>query len=276
MPVHSRSTHHPHSISRHSTTKERRVDMRRHTRKTNSIVDGWKCRHHPRKPRGRETTIDASSAHMRTIRWIKTRSHQPLRMHQGARRATDCRTTKRTSHHTLPTTSTTTGSASAATTHISFTHPAIVPVITGASLVIHPIPIAIVVVSTTPPSLMLSLSLCLRLVQISSTHLPQILLASKDDDAGATIEDVAIHPFLTGSSCSGIVEFCLAVSLGLAASSLVKEFDLFNLPVLRKFTLELRVRRPPVQPRHLLASPEEEIHDAPNFRPVDREEFPTA
>ncbi|KAF3780146.1 hypothetical protein EJ110_NYTH39958 [Nymphaea thermarum] len=306
MPVHSRSTHHPHSISSHSTTKECRVDMRRHTRKSDSIVDGWKCRHHSRKRRGRETTIDASPAHMRTVCWIKTRSHQPLRMHQGARRGTYCRATKSTSHHTFPSTSTTTSSAGATTTHISFnpvlhivptltsvlhplptstrTHPAIVAVITHSSLVIHPtIPITIVVVSTTSPSLLLSLSLCLRLVEISSAHLPQILLGSEDDKAGAAIENVAVHPFHTRSSCCSVVKFYLAVSLGLATSSLVKELDLLNLPVLRKLALELRVRRPPVQfpdeqhraPQHLLASPEEWIHDAPNSQPLDQEEFPT-
>ncbi|CAN6464349.1 unnamed protein product [Victoria cruziana] len=307
MPIHSRSSHHPHSIRSHSTTKKCRVNMRRHTRKTNSIVDGWKCRHHARKPRGRETTIDTSSTHMRTICRIKTRSHQPLRMHQGGWWAAHCRATKSTSHHTLPGTSTTTASASAATTHISFSpvlhivptltsvlhplpassraHPAIVPVITHASLVIHPtIPITIIVVSITAPALMLRLSLCLRLVEISSPHLPQILLGSKDNDARAAIEEVPVHPFLTSSSRSGIVELHLAVPLGLATSSLIKEFDLLNLPVLRKLALELCVRRPPVQfsdkqhrgSQHLPASPEERIHDAPNSQPVDQSQFQTS
>ncbi|CAN6464351.1 unnamed protein product [Victoria cruziana] len=213
MPVHSRSSHHPHSIRSHSTTKKCRVNMRRHTWKTNSIVDRRKCRHHARKTRGRETTID-TSAHMAT---------------------------ESTSHHTFPSTSTTTTSASDASTHISFSpvlhivptltsalhplptssraHPAIVPVITHASLVAHStVPITIVVVSTATPSLMLSLTLCLRLVQISSAHLPQILLGSKDDNAGPAIEE---------------------------------------------------------GPQHQPASPEEWIHDAPNSQPVDQEVFQT-
>lgn len=90
----------------------------------------------------------------------------------------------------------------------------------------------------------------LVVLHLSLTHAAHGVGRSKGHDAGAAVEQVAVHALLAGGSGARVEEIDLAVPLGLAARLLIKEPDLLDVAVLDELGLQIRVRGPPVEVPH--------------------------
>jgi len=77
----------------------------------------------------------------------------------------------------------------------------------------------------------------LVILHLSFTHAAHGVGRSKGHDAGAAIEQVAVHALLAGGSGARVEEIDLAVPLRLAARLLIEEPDLLYMAVLDELSL---------------------------------------